>query len=103
MRPVMLTHIDEFLGFGGAAESGLTHGLRLSHKGDHRTVGGFSGIHVQHLDAFYGPDGGYNGLYYAFISSFAIIGDALDELFHGLSFNASPKLAKLLHSAKPET
>ena len=83
MRPVMLPHVYEFAGLGCAAEGGLTHRLRLSHKGDHGAVGGLSGVHIQHLHAFYGLNSGYNSVNHGFVPAFTVVGYTFDDFFHG--------------------
>ena len=83
MRPVMLPHIYKFLCLGGTAEGGLAHRPGLSHKGDHRAVGGLSGVHIQHLHAFYGLNGGYNSVNHGFVPAFAVVGYTFDDFFHG--------------------
>jgi hypothetical protein len=93
MGPVVLAHVYELLGFGRTAESGFAYRPGLSHKSDHRAVGGLPGIHVQDPDTFYGSNGRYNGLDDTLISSLAIVGNTFDELFHGLSFNVTLKVA----------
>jgi hypothetical protein len=101
MGPVMSAHVNEFLGFGGPTEGSLAYRSRLSHEGYYRTVGGLSRVYVQYLHPFYGPDGGYNGLNHILIPSFTIIGNAFDELFHGISFIATLKVSIFLHINKP--
>ena len=86
MRPVVFSHVDKLLRLGGSAESGLAHRGGLSHKGDYRAVGGFTGIYIQHLDAFYRLNGGDNGVNDVFIASLAVIGNTFYKLFHWSQF-----------------
>ena len=94
MGAVVLSHIDELLGLCGPAEGGLADRTGFSYKSDDGAVGGLSGIYIQHFDTFYGTNGLYNSLYYALIFSFAVVGNAFDELFHGFSSNYALKIAK---------
>ena len=82
MGAVMDAHINEFLRFGSAAESGFADVCGRSDKGDDRPVGGFTGIYVQHFDAFHRGDGRYNLVNYGAVAAFAIIGDTFNQLFH---------------------
>jgi hypothetical protein len=96
----MLSHINEFLRLGGPEESGFANGPGLSYKGDHGAVGGFSGVYVQHLHAFYRSNGGYDGVNNGFVPAFTIVGYTFDELFHGLSFNVTLKIRRIPYFGK---
>ena len=82
MCPVMLPHVNELLRLGGTAESSFQDRLRLSHKGDHRSVGGFARVYVQYLYAFYAGNSCHNGVNDTLIPSFTVVGNALYQLFH---------------------
>ena len=51
---VVIAHVDELLRLADTAESGFQHVGRLANKGDDRTVGGSTRIHIQQLDALNG-------------------------------------------------
>ena len=53
MRPVVQTHIYQFLCLCCSAEGRFAYIIGCTHKGDHGAVGGLSGIHVQHLNSIY--------------------------------------------------
>ena len=82
MGSVVLPHVNELLGLGSPAESGFADGLRLSHKGNHRSVGGFARVYVQYLYAFYAGNSCHNGVNDTLIPSFTVVGNALYQLFH---------------------
>ncbi len=82
MSTVVVSHIDELLGLGGAAEGGFADGTGLADESDDGAVGGHAGVDVEHLDALDGGDGGYDVVNHGFIASFAVVGDAFDDLFH---------------------
>ena len=47
MSAMVLAHINEFARAFHYLEGCFHNCLRTAHKGDHRTVGGFSGVHVE--------------------------------------------------------
>ena len=51
MGSVMVSHVNELLGLGRAAESGFAYGGRFSHESDDSAVGGYARIDVQYFDA----------------------------------------------------
>ena len=73
VRAVMLAHVDQFLGFRRAPESGFDDRLRLAHEGDDRPVRRLAGIHVQHLHAFHRGNRRHDGVDDRLVPPFAIV------------------------------
>ena len=92
MLSVMKTHIDQLLGFCGSLECGFTYSVRLAYEGDHRAVGRFAGIDVEHaygtavwsLCVSYGFD---YGVYNALVTAFAEIRNTFYQLFHSDNYS----------------
>ena len=82
MGALVVAHVDEFLGFLHAQESGLDHGGRFTHKGHHRAVGCRSGIDINHFDASHLLDFIGNLVDDFHIAPFTEIWDAFDYLLH---------------------
>ena len=61
---MVTTHVDELTSLADGLESGLEHGVGFTHKGDHRTVGGFARVHVEQFHA---------------LDTFNLIGDLFDN------------------------
>ena len=82
MRSVMLAHVYEFLRLRGSFESRPAYRVRISHKRNHRAVGGFSRIHVENFYPFFRGYGGHNRVDYRLVAPFTEIGNAFDDSFH---------------------
>ena len=82
MGTVVVSHIDEFLGLGSAAESSFADSGRLSDEGYDGAVGSYARIDIEDLYAFDSGNGGDNVVNHGFIASLTVVGDALDDLFH---------------------
>ena len=82
MGAVVLAHIYQFLGLGGAAEGGFADGVGLADECYYCAVSGFARVDIQDLDAFHACDCGGYGIDYLAVASLAEIGDAFDYPLH---------------------
>ena len=82
LNSLSLTGEYELLSLLRSLEGRLADGVWTADEGDHRPVGGFAGVYIQHFDAFHRADGGYNGVYHLTLPSFTVIGNTFDELLH---------------------
>ncbi len=90
MGSVVQGHLDELAGAANSLESGLYYGLRAAHKGHHRPVGGFTGVHVEHLHALVNAFSSlFDCFYYTVddcpIAPFAEIRNAFYDFLHNVN------------------
>ena len=78
----MRLEVDEFRGFGAAAKGGFLDGRRIADECDDRAVVVRVHLLVQQCHTVDGRDGSNDLLDHVFVSSFAEIRHALDELTH---------------------